>query len=83
MNRIRLAPIAIAGCTLLMWNNAFAYIDPGTGSLLIQWLFGAAVAGFAVVNIYWERAKAFLLRNSGSSGHDQDVDGTADEAGRD
>ena len=39
---------------------ALAYIDPGTGSFLIQ-AFVAAVAGIAVTSrLYWKKIKAFL-----------------------
>lgn len=39
-----------------------AYIDPGTGSLILQGLI-AAVAGVAVTaGIYWSRFKAFFRR---------------------
>lgn len=83
MVRIRLGLIVVASSTLLLWKDAFAYIDPGTGSLMIQWLFGAVVAGFAVANIYWERAKVFLVRNFGSSNQGEDLNDRVDEAGRD
>jgi hypothetical protein len=37
-----------------------AYIDPGTGSVLVQALV-AAIAGIAVTTrLYWERIKVFL-----------------------
>lgn len=83
MNRNRSFPIAAACGVLLLWDDAFAYIDPGTGSLLIQWLFGAAIAGFAVVSLYWERFKFYLARRFGGEGVDQNVVQTEDEAGSD
>ena len=83
MNKNRSMLVAAACGVLLLWDNAFAYIDPGTGSLLIQWLFGAVIAGFAVVNLYWERFKFFLARRFGSEGIDLDVVHAEDEAGSD
>jgi len=83
MNTKRLAPIAVACGAMIMWDDAFAYIDAGTGSLLIQWLFGMAVAGFAVLNIYWHRAKGFLSRKFANDRPDQDADRAAYEAERD
>ena len=39
---------------------AYAYLDPGTGSMALQLLLGG-VAGAAVVgNLYWQRIKAFF-----------------------
>jgi len=83
MNTKRLAPIAVACGAMIMWDDAFAYIDAGTCSLLIQWLFGMAVAGFAVLNIYWHRAKGFLSRKFANDRPDQDADRAAYEAERD
>ncbi|HUV73162.1 MAG TPA: hypothetical protein VMW79_02525 [Anaerolineae bacterium] len=43
---------------------AHAYIDPGTGSYVIQLLI-AALAGLAVaVKIYWNRIKGLFSRSS-------------------
>ena len=45
---------------LLMERTAFAYLDPGTGSLLLQLLLGG-VAGLAVIGkLYWRRLLSFL-----------------------
>lgn len=65
--------------TLLVGQDAFAYIDPGTGSLIIQWLFGMILAGFAVLNIYWARFKAFLAGRSGDNSAGHDVESPADQ----
>jgi hypothetical protein len=70
MNR----PAAIAVGTLLLWQDAFAYIDPGTGSLMIQWLFGMVLAGLAMLNVYWQRIKSFFADKSGNTSFDHDVD---------
>ena len=49
-------------------SPAYAYLDPGTGSMMLQLLLGG-VAGAAVVgNLYWQRIKAFF---GGKSIHDQ------------
>ena len=45
-------------------GDAFAYIDPGTGSMMIQWVLGAALAAFAALNVYWHRIRAFFSSNS-------------------
>ena len=74
MNVNRRVTLTVLG-TLLIGQDAFAYIDPGTGSLIIQWLLGMTLAGFAVLNIYWTRLKAFLSGKSGGSAasHDTEV----------
>ena len=40
--------------------DAFAYLDPGTGSVLLQGLLGAVVAGFYFLKLYWHRLLSFL-----------------------
>lgn len=39
---------------------AFAYIDPGTGSMLIQGAIGAIAAGLVVGKLYWHKFKTWL-----------------------
>jgi hypothetical protein len=36
------------------------YIDPGTGSIVIQLLIGAVVGGLALIGVYRMRVKIFL-----------------------
>ena len=43
-------------------SEAFAYLDPATGSILLQGLL-AAIAGIAVTGkLYWGKIKAFFSR---------------------
>ena len=37
-----------------------AYLDPGTGSLIIQVVIGVAVGGLFTVKIFWNRIKTFF-----------------------
>ena len=49
-----------------------AYIDPGTGSLIIQILLAALVgAGFAV-KIFWTKIKSFFSKVFGKKRDDSD-----------
>lgn len=41
-------------------DPAYAYIDPGTGSLILQSIIGAVVGGLVVFKLYWRRAKEFF-----------------------
>ena len=59
--------IAPALALALAPTGAWAYIDPGTGSILLQGLI-AAVAGVAVVGrIYWHRLKQLFTRERRSA----------------
>ena len=42
--------------------NVFAYLDPGTGSIILQAILGAIAAGFSYCVFYWNKVKNFFLR---------------------
>ena len=69
--------LALATPVLAVTPTAQAYIDPGTGSLLLQGLI-AAIAGIAVAaGVYWERVKAFFRRDRDASEREDDPNGGA------
>ena len=41
-------------------SPAYAYLDPGTGSMLLQGLIGGIAATIAFLSIYWQKVKAFF-----------------------
>jgi len=43
-------------------SSAYAYIDPGTGSLVIQIIIGALVGVGITLKIYWYKLKEKLTR---------------------
>ena len=43
-------------------RNSFAYLDPGTGSIILQALLGALAAIGASISIYWSKFKNFFKR---------------------
>ena len=38
-------------------TNAFAYLDPGTGSVILQAIIAAIAAASATVTFYWRKIK--------------------------
>jgi hypothetical protein len=42
---------------------AYAYLDPGTGSIMLQLILGGIAGGLAVGKIYWHNIKSFLARS--------------------
>lgn len=38
----------------------YSYLDPGTGSVLLQILFGGVAGVLVIVNLYWSRIRAFF-----------------------
>jgi hypothetical protein len=41
-------------------DNLVAYLDPGSGSLLLQALVGGVASAAVLGRLYWRRAKRFL-----------------------
>lgn len=44
----------------------FAYLDPGTGSLIIQFLIGGAAAAAISIKVFWKQIKGFLSKKKDS-----------------
>jgi len=51
-------------CVALLLNpqSAYAYVDPGTGSLAIQAILGFVFAGLLLIKTYWHRLKWLVKR---------------------
>ena len=43
-------------------NNSYAYLDPGTGSIILQALLGAIAAGLSYCAFYWNKVKNFFKK---------------------
>ena len=41
-------------------SKAFAYLDPGTGSIIIQAILGFIAAAVSWITIYWAKFKILL-----------------------
>jgi len=48
-------------------TNAHAYLDPGTGSILIQGLIAAIAGGLFTIRLYWQKVKSFFVKDEESS----------------
>ena len=55
-----LAPTFIFIGALSLATPAHAYLDPGTGSMVLQLLLGGLAGALMVVKLYWEKIKGFL-----------------------
>jgi hypothetical protein len=59
-----------AGTTLFFTEPAWAYLDPGTGSMMLQLLLGGIAGAMVVGKLYWHRFREFVTsRFSGKSAH--------------
>lgn len=41
----------------------YAYLDPGTGSFLFQFIIGAVVGGVFLLKVYWKKITGFFTKN--------------------
>jgi hypothetical protein len=56
-NVLILAPILL----FLSIRKAHAYIDPGTGSYIIQVMIGGLLGAAFALKIYWKKVKAYFI----------------------
>ncbi len=54
--------VALASVLLLLARPAQAYLDPGTGSLVVQVLVGSALACLLGVKVFWRQIRLFAGR---------------------
>ena len=76
INRIgsRLVIAAIVGLLILSWEKpAHAYIDPGSGSFILQVLFGGVAGAVVLCKMYWKglREKLGFRDKSTDTGRDE------------
>jgi hypothetical protein len=57
---------------LLLPSPALAYIDPGTGSFVIQGIIAAIVGGGFAVKMFWGRIKAKITGKTPTEDDDPD-----------
>jgi hypothetical protein len=52
------------GIALLMLpGSAYAYLDPGTGTLIVQSIIGAVAAALVAMKVYWYQIKSFFSKS--------------------
>ena len=55
-------------------SPAYAYLDPGTGSMLLQGLLAGLAAIVSVLSIYWQKVKAFFIKQEPNTDTDTEID---------
>tara|TARA_B100000780_G_C20840941_1_gene334191 strand:- start:339 stop:533 length:195 start_codon:yes stop_codon:yes gene_type:complete len=43
-------------------NVSFAYLDPGTGSIILQTIIALLAAGMATISIWWQKVKNIFYK---------------------
>jgi hypothetical protein len=60
--RVAKALLLLALLLLLLPSTAHAYLDPGTGSYIVQILIGTVLGGLFALGVFWRRAVASIRR---------------------
>jgi len=55
------AMIVIIAASFFFPQNSYAYIDPGTGSYIIQMIIAFAVGAAFAVKLFWIKLKLFFI----------------------
>gem|GEM_PF-5411071 len=58
----RLAAMALVVMTVLSSKPAWAYLDPGSGSYLMQIIVAGAITGGTLLTMVWGRLKVRLVK---------------------
>jgi hypothetical protein len=56
---------------LLLPSNSYAYIDPGSGSIIIQAIIAAIATVGTTATIYWNKIKNFFKKNKKKSNEEK------------
>ena len=54
---------------------AYAYLDPGTGSIILQLLLGGVAGGLVIIKLYWARLRSFFVRDGKPQDKHEDTEG--------
>ena len=54
--------VVLAAALAAAPTEAFAYIDPGTGGMLVQLLLGGVAGALVIVKLYWYRIRKVAAR---------------------
>jgi len=52
-------------------SPSYAYLDPGTGSVLIQGLIGGIAVVMSFISIYWQKVKEFFGKEEANKDADK------------
>lgn len=64
MSRFSLLRTILITTPLALVASFQAYLDPGSGSFVIQLIIGTIVGAFVVLKVYWNRIRNFFASTS-------------------
>mgnify|MGYP001320974583 CR=1 FL=1 len=69
---IKILPLSFISLFLTI-SSAHAYLDPGTGSIILQAILGFIAAAVASVSIYWTKFKLLLNKIFNKKKQEKDI----------
>lgn len=63
---------AAIGAWITGWLRPNLYLDPGSGSYLIQLLIASLMGGLILLRVYWGKVSGFVRRLMGKSVEEDD-----------
>jgi hypothetical protein len=72
--RRRALVFTIATAALLISSPSYAYLDPGTGSIILQGLIAGIAVAIGVARGYWQQFKLFLANLTGKADDKKNVE---------
>ncbi len=60
MSRLANSSVVAAIILVAASGPAYAYIDPGTGSMILQGIIGGVAGGLFILRTYWAKVTAFF-----------------------
>lgn len=63
MNKVFLCVLV----SLVTLDDSHAYLDPGTGSFVLQAVIGGVLGAIFTIKTYWAQIKAFFSKNKDES----------------
>lgn len=64
LRRIGITLLVAMAASASLAQPVYAYLDPGTGSYVIQLLLAAIVGGLFAVKLYWRKLKRLFHRSA-------------------
>ena len=64
----------LVGLFLIFPGQVFAYIDPGSGSLILQGIIAGIAMGLYTIKLYWYKFKSLFSKSKESEKNDLDID---------
>tara|TARA_B100000965_G_C19311004_1_gene634534 strand:- start:11 stop:241 length:231 start_codon:yes stop_codon:yes gene_type:complete len=71
MNQVKILIYLL--CFITIPSKAFAYLDPGTGSIILQAILGFIAASIATISIYWTKFKTIIYKIFNKKKYEKDI----------